>query len=243
MKTLALAAFLAAASGPALADAQNVVLVHGATMDGSGWREVYDNLTADGLKVSVVQLPHTSFADDVEATRLVLAAQDGPTVLVGHSYGGAVITEAGFADKVGALVYVAALQPDAGETLMDLSARFPMQINMKMLDDTTFVPAPETYRESIAADLPADLTDFMSASSRPMTLEPYSVRFERAAWHDKPSFGIVATDDRTIAPELQHWMYDRSGAQTVEIAASHMVYISRPADVADVIRDAAKAAE
>ncbi|MGH9916741.1 MAG: alpha/beta fold hydrolase, partial [Pyrinomonadaceae bacterium] len=121
-------------SGHALADATNVVLVHGATMDGSGWRTVYDILKAKGLSVSIVQLPHTSLKDDIAATRLILEQQKGPTVLVGHSYGGAVITEAGVEDNVKALVYVAALQPDKGESLTELSKRYPMKIDMKMLD-------------------------------------------------------------------------------------------------------------
>ncbi|ANF58270.1 alpha/beta fold hydrolase [Halotalea alkalilenta] len=228
-------------SGPALADAKNVVLVHGATMDGSGWRDVHDLLKRQGLSVSVVQLPHTSFEDDVAATRLILAQQDGPTVLVGHSYGGAVITEAGFDERVGALVYVAAFQPDAGETLASLTERYPMTFETKLLDEQHFVPDPANYHQALAADLPEELTDFMSASSKPMTFEPFSVEFTRAAWREKPSFQIVTTQDRVLDPELLRWMYARSGGETVEIEASHMVYISRPQEVAEVILDAVAA--
>jgi pimeloyl-ACP methyl ester carboxylesterase len=126
--------------------------------------------------------------DDIAATRLAVAVQRGPTVLVGHSYGGAVITEAGVAPKVKALVYVAALQPDKGESLAEISSRFPM--DMKMLDDKRFVPNPASYHDMIGADLPRDVTDFMAASAKPMRVDTFQIRFQHAAWHDKPSFGI-----------------------------------------------------
>lgn len=241
MSKLKLAAFMGTLmAAPAFADATNVVLVHGATMDASGWRPVYDILRAKGLKVSVVQLPHTSLADDIAATRLVVKQQKGPTVLVGHSYGGAMITEAGTDDVVKALVYVAALQPDKGENLTELSQRYPMKIDMDMLDAHTFVPSPTTYRDTIAADLPKDVTDFMSASSKPMTVETYQVRFNQAAWHEKPTFGIVTTEDRVISPELLRWMYKRAGTKTTDIKSSHMVYMSHPQETADVILQAVK---
>ncbi|SDP69726.1 alpha/beta hydrolase [Phyllobacterium sp. OV277] len=227
-------------SGHALADATNVVLVHGATMDGSGWRTVYDILKAKGLSVSIVQLPHTSLKDDIAATRLILEQQKGPTVLVGHSYGGAVITEAGVEYNVKALVYVAALQPDKGESLTELSKRYPMKIDMKMLDGRSFVPDPMSYHDAIAADLPRETTDFMSASSKPMTLEPYQVKFEYAAWRSKPTFGIVTTEDHVIAPELLRWMYQRAQTKTTDIKSSHMVYMSHPQETADVILEAVK---
>jgi len=232
---------LAPLSGAVMAEARNVVLVHGATMDGSGWRAVHDLLQAKGLSVSVVQLPHTSMADDVAATRLVLSQQQGSTVLVGHSYGGAVITEAGTGESVKALVYVAAFQPEPGETLGDLSQRFPVKVSLKMLDNTHFVPAPATYHDSLGADLPVALTDFMSASARPMSVETFGVKLREAAWHTKPSYAIVTTQDRTIAPALQKWMYTRSGAKVTEVASSHMAHISHPQEVAKVIMDAVKA--
>lgn len=233
--------FLAPLSGAAMADASNVVLVHGATMDGSGWHAVYDLLKAKGLTVSVVQLPHTSMADDVAATRLILAQQKGSTVLVGHSYGGAVITEAGTEDTVKALVYVAAFQPEKGETLGELSQRFPMKVNLKMLDSTHFVPDPVAYHDSLGADLPVALTDFMSASAKPMSVETFGVKLQAAAWHTKPSYGIVTTQDRTVAPALLKWMYTRSGAKVTELKSSHLAYISHPDEVAKVIMDAVKA--
>lgn len=242
MNKLALAGMLLAPlSGAVMAEARNVVLVHGATLDGSGWRAVHDLLQAKGLSVSVVQLPHTSMADDVAATRLVLSQQQGSTVLVGHSYGGAVITEAGTGESVKALVYVAAFQPEPGETLGDLSQRFPVKVSLKMLDNTHFVPDPATYHDSLGADLPVALTDFMSASARPMSVETFGVKLREAAWHTKPSYAIVTTQDRTIAPALQKWMYTRSGAKVTEVASSHMAHISHPQEVAKVIMDAVKA--
>ncbi|PWV86598.1 pimeloyl-ACP methyl ester carboxylesterase [Phyllobacterium myrsinacearum] len=241
MSKLMLAALIGTSMAtPAFADATNVVLVHGATMDASGWRPVYDILRAKGLKVSAVQLPHTSLADDITATRLILKQQKGPTVLVGHSYGGAVITEAGTEEVVKALVYVAALEPDKGENLTELSQRYPMKIDMEMLDAHTFVPSPATYHDTIAADLPKDVTDFMSASSKPMTVETYQERFNQAAWHEKPSFGIVTTEDRVIPPELLRWTYERAGTKTTDIKSSHMVYMSHPQETADVILQAVK---
>jgi pimeloyl-ACP methyl ester carboxylesterase len=242
MNKLAIAGMLLAPlSGAVMAEARNVVLVHGATMDGSGWRAVHDLLRAKGLSVSVVQLPHTSMADDVAATRLVLSQQQGSTVLVGHSYGGAVITEAGTGETVKALVYVAAFQPEPGETLGELSQRFPVKVSLKMLDSTHFVPDPATYHDSLGADLPVALTDFMSASARPMSVETFGVKLREAAWHTKPSYAIVTTQDRTIAPALQKWMYTRSGAKVTEVASSHMAHISHPQEVAKVIMDAVKA--
>jgi pimeloyl-ACP methyl ester carboxylesterase len=242
MNKLAIAGMLLAPlSGGVMAEARNVVLVHGATLDGSGWRAVHDLLRAKGLSVSVVQLPHTSMADDVAATRLVLSQQQGSTVLVGHSYGGAVITEAGTGETVKALVYVAAFQPEPGETLGELSQRFPVKVSLKMLDSTHFVPDPATYHDSLGADLPVALTDFMSASARPMSVETFGVKLREAAWHTKPSYAIVTTQDRTIAPALQKWMYTRSGAKVTEVASSHMAHISHPQEVAKVIMDAVKA--
>ena len=232
---------LAPLSGAMSAEVRNVVLVHGATMDGSTWHAVHDVLKAKGLSVSVVQLPHTSLADDVSATRLVLSQQKGSTVLVGHSYGGAVITEAGTQDTVKALVYVAAFQPEKGETLGELSQRFPMKVSLKMLDSTHFVPDPATYHDSLGADLSLALTDFMSASAKPMSVETFGVKLRDAAWHTKPSYAIVTTQDRTIAPALLKWMYNRSGAKVTELASSHMVQISHPEQVAKVIMDAVKA--
>jgi pimeloyl-ACP methyl ester carboxylesterase len=192
----------ASANGPAKAGATNVVLVHGGTTDGSGWKDVFEILRGKGLAVTVVELPHTSLEDDIAATRLAVDVQSGPTVLVGHSYGGAVITEAGVAPNVKALVYVAALQPDKGESLAEISSRFPMGMDMKMLDDKRFIPNPASYHDMIGADLPLDVTDFMAASAKPMRVDTFQIRFQHAAWHDKPSFGIVTTEDKVLTPDF-----------------------------------------
>jgi pimeloyl-ACP methyl ester carboxylesterase len=228
----------ASAMGPANAGATNVVLVHGGTTDGSGWKDVFHILRAKGLAVTVVELPHTSLEDDIAATRLAVDVQSGPTVLVGHSYGGAVITEAGVAPNVKALVYVAALQPDRGESLAEISSSFPMGMDMKMLDDKRFVPDPASYHDMIGADLPLDVTDFMAASAKPMRVDTFQVRFQHAAWHDKPSFGIVTTDDKVLSPDFLRWMYQRTNTKVTEVKSSHMVYMSHPQETADVILEA-----
>jgi pimeloyl-ACP methyl ester carboxylesterase len=225
--------------GSTNAGATNVVLVHGGTTEGSGWKDVYQILRAKGLAVTIVELPHTSLEDDIAVTRLAVDSQSGPTVLVGHSYGGAVITEAGVEANVKALVYVAALQPDKGETLAEISSRFPMGIDMKTLDnDKRFVPNPATYHEMIGADLPRDVTDFMSAMSKPMRLDTFQIPFQHAAWHDKPSFGIVTTDDKVLSPDFLRWMYGRTGTKVTEVKSSHMVYMSHPKETAEVILEA-----
>ncbi|WP_244448003.1 alpha/beta hydrolase [Neorhizobium vignae] len=224
--------------GSANAAATNVVLVHGGTTDGSGWKDVYHILRAKGLAVTIVELPHTSLEDDIAATRLAVAVQRGPTVLVGHSYGGAVITEAGVAPNVKALVYVAALQPDKGESLAEISSRFPMGMDMKMLDDKRFVPNPASYHDMIGADLPRDVTDFMAASAKPMRVDTFQIRFQHAAWHDKPSFGIVTTEDKVLSPDFLRWMYQRTATKVREVKASHMVYMSHPQVTAEVILEA-----
>lgn len=200
--------------------------------------DVYHILRAKGLAVTVVELPHTSLEDDIAATRLAVAVQGGPTVLVGHSYGGAVITEAGVAPNVKALVYVAALQPDKGESLAEVSSRFPMGMDMKMLDDKRFVPNPASYHDMIGADLPRDVTDFMAASAKPMRVDTFQIRFQHAAWHDKPSFGIVTTEDKVLSPDFLRWMYQRTATKVREVKASHMVYMSHPQETADVILEA-----
>ncbi|MBU1316370.1 MAG: alpha/beta hydrolase [Alphaproteobacteria bacterium] len=246
MRLLASALFVLSVSGPASADgpasagAGNVVLVHGGTTDGSGWKDVFHILRAKGLAVTVVALPHTSLEDDIAATRLAVDVQSGPTVLVGHSYGGAVITEAGVAPNVKALVYVAALQPDKGESLAEISSRFPMGIDSKMLDDERFVPSRASYHEMIGADLPRDVTDFMAASAKPMRVDTFQMRFQNAAWHDKPSFGIVTTEDKVLSPDFLRWMYQRAATKVTEVKSSHMVYMSHPEETADVILEAVR---
>ena len=223
--------------------AKNVVLVHGGTTDGSGWKDVFELLKARGLTVTIAQLPHTSLEDDIAAVKLAVASQDGPTVLVGHSYGGAVITEAGVAPNVKALVYVAAMQPDKGETLAEISSRFPMGIDSRMLDEKRFVPNRASYHNMLGADLPIDVTDFMAASAKPMRVDTFQMKFQNAAWHDKPAFGIVTTEDKVLSPAFLRWMYARTSTKVTEIKSSHMVYMSHPRETADVILRAVNAAK
>jgi pimeloyl-ACP methyl ester carboxylesterase len=219
---------------------KEIVLVHGAVLDGSGWRGVHDILVRKGFEVSVVQLPLTSLEADVAATRQILAQQQGPTVLVGHSYGGVVISAAGADPKVRALVYVAAHQPEAGESAADLNARFPLTAHPKQVGNSSMIVDRAFFRSDIAADLPAQDAAFLAASQRPTEFAIFTGKLPVAAWHSKPSFGIVATEDRSLHPDLLRFMYARSRAQVVEIKASHMVHMSKPNDVAAVIIRAAR---
>lgn len=226
------------------ANVHNVVLVHGAFADGSGWRGVYDRLTAKGYKVSVVQNPLTSLADDVAATRRVLARQDGPTILVGHSYGGTVITEAGNDPKVAGLVYVAALAPDTGESTGDQFAEIPAPpgfVIEAQSDDFGFVNLAK-FKSGFAGDVgDADAT-FMRDSQVPIAMSAFGDKVTKAAWRVKPSWFVVATQDGAIDPKLLRKTATRIGAQTVEIKGSHVVFLSQPEAVANVIDKAAKAA-
>ncbi len=220
--------------------ARDIVLVHGALLDGSGWRAVHDELKVAGHRVSVVQLPLSGLADDVAATKRVIDQQNGPVVLVGHSYGGAVISVAGTHPKVKALVYVAAFQPDVGESAGDLGARRPLTSHVGPAGNGLIKVDPAFYRADIAADLPRDQAAFMAASQVFTSPKAFSAKLPAAAWRAKPSFGIVASDDKTIDPETQRFMYRRSGARITEIKASHAVYISQPRAVARVIAEAAQ---
>ena len=231
---------------PALAaPAKNVVLVHGALADGSGWRQVYDILVKDGFHVSVVQQPMTSLDDDVAATKRVLAAQDGPTVLVGHSYGGQIISEAGDDAKVKALVYIAALQPDVGESVGKLAGSMPAPSNdIKKTDDGQFLYLdPANFIKDFCADVPAAEAEFMRASQMPVSVASFSAPAKVSAWHAKPSFAIVATKDGILSTELQRFMAKRAGSTVTEIASSHVAFISHPKETATVIETAAKAGE
>jgi len=235
-----------AAAGSAAAGAvKNIVLVHGANTDGSAWRGVYDVLTNDGYHVSVVQQPLTGLADDVAATQRVIDRQDGPVILVGHSYGGAIITVAGADPKVRALVYVAAVQPDVGETTGKLAASmpgdFPSSDIVPTKDGFLFVD-PARFAADVAADLPPAQARFMANAQTPVAAAAFDAPVTVAAWHDKPSYGIIATEDRALNPKLARWMYQRSGAQITEIKGSHLVYVSRPRAVATVIEKAARSA-
>lgn len=222
------------------ANAKNVVLVHGYFADGSGWQGVAKILTHDGYRVSVVQEPETSFADDVKATTRVIDAQNGPTILVGHSYGGAVITEAGNNDKVTGLVYVAAFAPDAGESAMDLAKKMPSASTaIKATSDGYLYVDPSHYRADFAADAPPALASFMALSQVMPNGQSFGTPISTAAWKSKPSWAVVSTADRMINPDLERFMAKRAGSTTVEIAASHAVYISHAASIAKLIETAA----
>lgn len=243
--SMALAAplFASAAEPAAPAGAKNIVIVHGAFVDGSGWRVVHDILIHKGYHVSVVQQPHTSLDADVAATREILDQQIGPVVLVGHSSGGAVISIAGVRDKVKSLVYVAGLQPEVGESLSQLLGSMPSPSDdVKATRDGHLFFDRARFNADFAADMTTNRTDFMAASQVPVTLASFNTQIWAAAWHDKPTYGIVASDDRALSPDLQRWMYQRAGSKVTEIKASHSVYISQPEAVAKVIEEAALAA-
>jgi len=217
---------------------KNVVLVHGAFADGSGWKALYQILTQKGYQVTVVQNPLTSLEDDVLATRIVLDRQDGPAILVGHSWGGAVITEAGNHDKVAALVYVAAFQPDKGESALDLFQSAPPAAENGILppDEKGIVYyGKEKYHAGFCADLPADEAEFMYASQGAFYAKGFVTPVTRPAWREKPTYAVIATQDKSIVPEIQRRIYKRSNAKTREVEGSHVVFMSQPAAVADVI--------
>ena len=223
---------------------RNIVLFHGAWADGSGWKGVYDILVRDGYNVSIVQEPETSFKDDVAATKRVLALQDGPCILVAHSYGGAVITEAGTDPSVAGLVYVAAHMPDAGENEADDGKRFPSDLSKstaikKTADGFTYID-PAQFHEYFAADLPADQAAFMARSQVFNLADNFKAVITKAAWRSKPSWVLVAASDRTINPDLERWYAMRANSHKVEVpGASHAVYVSRPKEVAALIEEAA----
>ncbi|HLH96532.1 MAG TPA: alpha/beta hydrolase [Xanthobacteraceae bacterium] len=222
---------------------KNIVLVHGANNDGSAWRGVYDILTKDGYRVSVVQQPLTGLADDVAATKRVIDRQEGRVILVGHSYGGTIITVAGAEPKVRALVYVAAMQPDVGETTNKLAASMPGTVpgsDFTPTNDGFIFIDPAKFPADVAADLPPAQAKFMANSQMPIAAAAFDAPVTVAAWRDKPSYGIIATADRALNPKLAHWMYKRSGAQITEINGSHLVYVSHPGEVASVIEKAAR---
>jgi pimeloyl-ACP methyl ester carboxylesterase len=222
----------------------NIVVVHGAWADGSGWRGVHDILVKDGYNVSIVQVPETSFQDDVTTVKRILALQDGPCILVAHSYGGAVITEAGTDTSVAGLVYIAAHMPDAGEKESDDGKRFPSDLAKsgaikKTPDGFTYID-PAQFHELFAADIPDEQAAFMARSQVFNFADNFSATITTAAWRSKPSWMLVAGSDRTISPDLERWYAERAKSHTVEVAgASHAVYVSHPREVADLIEEAA----
>ena len=243
----ALALIAGSGSAHAAAPIKNIVLVHGGFVDGSGWQGVYSLLTEDGYKVTIVQNPTTSLADDVAVTRRALAAQDGPAVLVGHSYGGVVITEAGADPRVKGLVYVAAFAPDTGESVSSLIANpppgasvppiLPPQDGFLFLDRAKFAAA-------FAADVKPAEAAFMADSQVPWGVAALAGQVTVPAWKSRPSWYLVTADDCMIPAPAQRQMAARAGATVVETAGSHAVYVSNPRVVADLIeraaRDAAK---
>lgn len=252
IKTLVAAAAAAASIGasahaestiPQDQHARNVVLVHGAFADGSGWRGVYDVLTSRGYRVSIVQNPLTSFEDDVAATRRILDRQDGPTILVGHSYGGAVITEAGVSPKVAALVYVSALAPDVGETTGDQFSDIPPppEFVIETGEDGFGFVNLQKFKIGFAGDTSDADAAFLRDSQVPINMAIFGTPVSHAAWRDKPSWAVIATEDKAIAPELLRHTNERIGATIVEVLASHVLFLTQPQAVADAIDQAAQA--
>jgi pimeloyl-ACP methyl ester carboxylesterase len=224
---------------------RNVVLVHGGFVDGSGWQGVYESLSRDGFRVSIVQNPTLSLPDDAEATRQIIDAQDGPVVLVGHSYGGAVITEAGTHPNVAALVYICAFAPDKDESVNTLITGFPADAPQPPIlppkDGFLFLDR-DRFHASFAADLPARQAAFMADSQVPWGVDALGSAVTEPAWRAKPSWYLVTTEDRMIPPSAQHTMAGRIGATSSEVTASHSVYLSQPEAVATLIAQAAAGA-
>lgn len=219
---------------------KNVVLVHGAWADGSGWSGVHDALVERGYRVSIVQNPLTSLADDVAATQRVLARQEGRVILVGHSYGGAVITEAGGAANVAGLLYVSAFVPDAGESVSTFLAGGeppPLQAS----DDGFLFFDPAVFPQAFAQDLEPSRGAFLATAQVPTAASAFSTPVKQASWRDKPCFYVVASEDRIIPPAAQRQMAQRAGAKVTELPGSHAVYISRAVEVANAIDAAARA--
>jgi len=226
-------------------EVKNIVLVHGGFVDGSGWQGVYDHLTADGYRVAIVQNPTLSLAGDVAATHQVLDGLDGPAVLAGHSYGGAVITEAGQHDQVAALAYITAFAPDKGESVNTLVAGFPADGPqppiLPPVNGFLFLDRAK-FHASFAGDLPAGQAAFMADSQVPWGVDALGGVVSEPAWRSKPSWYLVAADDRMIPPAAQRAMSERAGSAVTETPGSHAVYVSNPAAVAAVIAQAATTA-
>ena len=237
---LAFAAVVPAHAAPI----KNVVLVHGAFADGSGWRGVYDELTKRGYRVTIVQNPLTSLANDVAATKRALDRQDGPAILVGHSWGGTVITEAGVDPKVAGLVYVSALSPDAGETTAQQYAGVsgPPEFVIDTHGDGFGFLKPENFKIGFAADASDADAAFLRDSQVPISMSVFETKLQHAAWRTKPSWAVIATDDKAFDLRMLRHMAKRIDAKITEVAASHAVFMTQPKVVADVIDSAAKAA-
>ncbi|MCI4592531.1 alpha/beta hydrolase [Sphingobium sp. BYY-5] len=230
---------LEAAAAPTV---KNIVLVHGAFADGSGWRAVYQNLTARGYHVSIVQNPLTSLADDVAATQRVLDQQNGPTVLVGHSWGGTVITEAGVHPNVRGLVYVSALSPDAGETTAQQYDGYttPPEFVIETSKDGFGFIKPDTFAAGFAADASKADAAFLNISQVPVKMSAFGTKLQHSAWRTKPSWAVIATQDKAFDQRMLQDMAKRIGAKITNVPASHAVFFTQPKAVADVIDEAAR---
>jgi len=224
---------------------KNIVLVHGGFVDGSGWEDVYSLLTKDDYNVAIVQNPTISLAGDVAATKLVINEQDGPVILVGHSYGGAVITEAGTDPKVVGLVYIAAFAPDKGESVNSLIKDPPPDAPVPPIlppkDGYLFLDKSK-FAASFAGDVDAEKAAFMADSQVPWGIQALAGEISEPAWKSKPSWYLLATEDRMIPPPAQRFMSQRAGSTVVEVAGSHAIYVSQPNAVAALIKQAAQGA-
>jgi len=240
--TVALSLIGSAATDTNAQGVKNVVLVHGAFADGSGYRALYTTLTKKGYNVTIVQNPLTSLEDDVAATNVVLDKQNGPVILAGHSWGGAVITQAGNHPKVAALVYIAAFQPGNGETALQWLQTIPPAPENGVLppDENGIVYYDKAkYHAGFCADLSKEEADFMFASQGAFYAKGFATPISKAAWMDKPTYGLVATEDKSIAPEIQRAMYLRSNTKVTEVKGSHVIFMSQPDAVGNVIIEAA----
>src|SRR6266446_7486552 len=224
---------------------KNIVLVHGGFVDGSGWEGVYGLLKKDDYNVAIVQNPTISLADDVAVTKRVINEQDGPVILVGHSYGGAVITEAGTDPQVVGLVYITAFAPDKGESVNSLIKDPPPDAPVPPIlpprDGYLFLDKSK-FRASFAGDVEAEKAAFMADSQVPWGVEAFGGEISEPAWKSKPSWYLVATEDRMIPPPAQRFMSERAGSTVVEVAGSHAIYVSQPNAVAALIKQAAQGA-
>lgn len=222
---------------------KNIILVHGAFADGSGWEGVYKILAPKGYNITVLQYPMTSLEADVEALNRAIDKQDGPTVLVGHSYGGMIVTEAGVSPKVSSIVYVAAFEPDVNETLLQLvqSEEIAPENGIMAPDEKGYIYyEKDKFHAGFCADVPKDKADFMYASHGAISVSCFTTPVKNAAWKTKPSYAVISTEDKGIVPALQYKMAKRSGAKVTEVKASHVVFISHPEEVAEVIDTAAR---